>query len=98
MSLFVNGVGIGAVAAIAHSVVVVSSTVDRLQKQIALLDELFEQAPQAVALMSRDYRIVRVNREFTQLFGYGREEVIGRSLGEMIIPEELQHEVQQLAD
>jgi len=54
--------------------VVVSSTVDGLEKQIALLDELFEQAPQAVVLMSTDYKVVRVNREFTKLFGYGQED------------------------
>lgn len=56
------------------AVVVVSSTVDGLEKQIALLDELFEQAPQAVVLMSTDYKVVRVNREFTKLFGYGQED------------------------
>ena len=47
-----------------------TSLADRLQKQRARLDELFEQAPQAVALTTADDRIVRVNREFTRIFGY----------------------------
>jgi PAS domain S-box-containing protein len=49
---------------------------------------LFEQAPQAVALMSVDNRIIRVNREFTRIFGYSPQEAEGRFLGELIVPDE----------
>ncbi|MDT4967638.1 MAG: hypothetical protein QOJ64_2375 [Acidobacteriota bacterium] len=80
--------GIGAVALTVLAVALVTSSVDRLQKQRALLDELFEQAPQAIVLMSRDYRIVRVNREFTQLFGYSPEDALGKLLRELIVPED----------
>jgi PAS domain S-box-containing protein len=93
-----SAAGIGAVALTVLAVALVTSTVDRLQKGKVLLDELFEQAPQAVALMSADYRVVRVNREFTQLFGYGPKEAIGRYLHEMIVPDELQDEVQNFID
>jgi PAS domain S-box-containing protein len=90
--------GLGAVALTVLAVALVTSTVDRLQKGKVLLDELFEQAPQAVALMSADYRVVRVNREFTQLFGYGPKEAIGRYLHEMIVPDELRDEAQNFID
>jgi len=49
---------------------------NRLHKQRVLLDELFEQAPQAVALMSADNQIVRVNREFSRIFGYAPQEAL----------------------
>lgn len=62
--------------------------VDRLQKQKVLLDELFEQSPQPVALMRADERIVRVNREFTRVFGYQPDEAKDRTLIELIGPEE----------
>ena len=48
-------------------VAVLTSVVDRLHKQKALLDELFEQAPQAVALIDGNGQIVRVNRDFVRL-------------------------------
>jgi PAS domain S-box-containing protein len=64
----------------------------RLNRQRALLDELFEQAPQAVALLTVDGRVVRVNREFTRTFGYAPAEAAGRSLGELIVPEDAQEE------
>jgi PAS domain S-box-containing protein len=75
-----------------------TTLVDRLQNQRAHLDELFEQAPQAVVLMSIDNRIVRVNREFTRLFGYTSQESIGRYLNELIVPDEFQDEYQRYAD
>ena len=44
-------------------------------------DELFEQAPEAVAVLSADDRIVRVNKEFTRISGYTAEEVAGHGKG-----------------
>jgi NO-binding membrane sensor protein with MHYT domain len=61
--------GIGVVTVMVLEITVLTALVDRLQKQRALLDELFEQAPQAVALMNVDRQVIRVNREFTRVFG-----------------------------
>lgn len=72
-----------------------TSLIDRLRKQGALLEELFQQAPQPVALLTADHRIVRVNRDFTQVFGYTPEEAIGRRLADLILPDESRDEAQQ---
>ena len=50
-------------------------------------DELFEQAPEAVAVLSADDRIVRVNKEFTRMFGYEPDEVLQRPINDLIVPE-----------
>jgi len=74
------------------------SEIDRLHDQIdalqgtlgvqkALLEELFESTPVAVAVLDGDGRVVRVNSEFTRTFGYARAEVLGRSLDDLIVPE-----------
>lgn len=90
--------GISIVPVMVLIVALLTSLADRLQKQRTLLDELFEQTPQAVALMSADYRVVRVSREFTQLFGYRPQEAVGRHLGELIIPDESRDEIQKIID
>ncbi|GMK41775.1 hypothetical protein PCCS19_48340 [Paenibacillus sp. CCS19] len=47
-----------------------------------------------VLIWNADFRVVRVNAAFTSLFGYGREEVEGRSIEECpFIPAELQSEL-----
>jgi PAS domain S-box-containing protein len=60
---------------------------EELQKQTSRLDELFEQAPEAVAVLGTDDRIVRVNKEFTRMFGYESDEVLLLPINDLIVPE-----------
>jgi PAS domain S-box-containing protein len=90
--------GISVVPAMVLVVALLTSLAGRLQKQKALLDELFDQAPQAVALTTVDDRIVRVNREFTRMFGYAPEEAVGQRVSELIVPDELREEARRYAD
>jgi PAS domain S-box-containing protein len=62
----------------------------RLLVQTALLDELFESAPEAIVMTDPQQRIIRVNREFTAMFGYGAHESQGHRLSELIVPQDLQ--------
>jgi PAS domain S-box-containing protein len=70
---------------------------DQLRVQTALLDELFESAPEAIVMLDLEQRVTRVNREFTRMFGYAAEQVRGRVLDALIVPEELRPEWHQLA-
>src|ERR1700719_4481272 len=89
--------GISIIPVMLLLVVLITSAMDRTSKQRALLDELFEQGPQSVALTRVDGGIVRVNREFTRMFGYTPQEAIGRRLAELITPDVSQEEEEQYA-
>ncbi|MGZ6123362.1 MAG: MHYT domain-containing protein [Myxococcales bacterium] len=78
--------GFTLVTSMAVGAALVTSLVDRLREQKAALDELFERTPQAVALTDVDGRVLRVNREFTRLFGFSATEALGRSLAGLIAP------------
>jgi PAS domain S-box-containing protein len=62
-------------------------TQEDLLKQASRLDGLFEQTPEAVALLNADERVIRINAEFTRMFGYQPDEVHNRSIHELIVPE-----------
>ena len=66
-----------------------------LQRQKAHLDELFELSPVAVALIDASDRIIRVNRQFTRVFGYAPEEAKDRSIDDLIVPDEVQADAKQ---
>jgi PAS domain S-box-containing protein len=57
--------------------------------QKAHLEQLFEHAPEAMAIQGPDQKVARVNREFTNLFGYMPAEAVGHYLDELIAPPEL---------
>lgn len=58
-----------------------------LESERAHLEELFECSPQAVVLADPEDRVLRINPEFTGLFGYTADEVVGRTLRELILPD-----------
>ncbi len=64
--------------------------------QKAHLEQLFEHAPEAMAIQGPDQKVVRVNREFTNLFGYVPEEAIGHYLDELIAPTGLEAEARSI--
>jgi len=48
--------------------------------------ELFEAAPDAIVVVDRDGTIVRLNLQVERMFGYGRDELLGKRV-EALIPE-----------
>ena len=50
------------------------------------LEHVFLQAPEAIVLFDINGRIIRINNEFTNLFGYSSNEAKGGSLRDLIEP------------
>ncbi|MFQ6678525.1 MAG: PAS domain S-box protein [Fidelibacterota bacterium] len=55
-----------------------------LEVEKTYLEELFTNSPEAVALVDIDSNILRINSEFTSLFGFTESEVIGNNIDELI--------------
>jgi PAS domain S-box-containing protein len=71
---------------------------EELRRQKEQLDGLFELSPDAVILTDDDFHVLRVNEEFTRIFGYTAEEVAGQCLPDLIVPEELRVEALNYRD
>ncbi len=67
---------------------------DELEDQKAHLSELFARVPEAVVMINCEFRITRVNPEFSRTFGYTAEEAIGHKIKELIAPGDLQDEAE----
>jgi PAS domain S-box-containing protein len=61
---------------------------DQINREKAFLEHLVDSIPEAIAILSREGKITIINKEFTDLFGYSREEAIGSKLDDIIVPEE----------
>jgi len=62
----------------------------------AYLEQLFESSPEAIVVVDNNGHLLRVNGEFTRMFGYTRSEAIGRPIDELIAPEDLIEEALSL--
>jgi PAS domain S-box-containing protein len=67
-----------------------------LEEQKEHLRELFARVPEAIVMVDRDSRITRVNPEFTNIFGYTAEEALGQLIRDLIVPDDLQEEVEDV--
>jgi PAS domain S-box-containing protein len=55
-------------------------------------EALFRGNPEAAVYVAVDYRVLDVNSRFCHLFGYAAQEIIGRSLNDLIVPDNLMEE------
>lgn len=56
------------------------------------LEQLFQNAPEAVVVLDNEDRMIRANSEFTRMFGYSLEEAVGRRINDLIVPDHLSEE------
>ncbi len=55
-----------------------------LAKQTADFDQILEQLPEGIVLLDSHDRVVRINAEFTRLFGYAPGEATGHLLNDLV--------------
>ncbi len=67
-----------------------------LLRQRAYLEQLIESAPEGIVLTEKDGQIIRINSEFTSMFGYSEEEARGQFVDDLIAPSELASEANLL--
>jgi two-component system, cell cycle sensor histidine kinase and response regulator CckA len=63
-----------------------SFTPDSPELQRAYLEQLVECAPEAITILDPEYRIMRINGEFTRIFGFDPEEALGQRIDSLIVP------------
>ncbi|HID32558.1 MAG TPA: PAS domain S-box protein, partial [bacterium (Candidatus Stahlbacteria)] len=62
---------------------------EELKTEKAYLEKLFESVQEAIVMCDNDGLVLNVNDEFVRLFGYDADEIIGRPVDDLIVPEKL---------
>jgi PAS domain S-box-containing protein len=71
---------------------------ENLRTQKAHFEKLFELAPEAIVLRDIENRVLRVNEEFTKLFGYTVDEALGRNISSLIVPDDRREECEKFRE
>lgn len=60
---------------------------EKIRKSEELFRNLFLKAPAAIVMVNPENKILNVNKSFEDLFGYSEDEIKGRDIDEVIVPE-----------
>lgn len=71
---------------------------DALEIEKAYFKELFENSPEAIAIVDNSGTIFNINTEFSILFGYSKKEAINRNIEDLISTPDFKTEAQQLTN
>ena len=61
-------------------------TLDEALTAKTYFDQIIENAPEAISIVDPERRILRINGEFTRLFGFKPAEALGKQLDQLIVP------------
>jgi two-component system cell cycle sensor histidine kinase/response regulator CckA len=75
-----------------------SFATDSPELQRAYLEQLVECAPEAISILDPEYRITRLNGEFTRIFGFSPEEALGERIDSLIVPPDRSAETRWIAE
>ncbi|HKR08920.1 MAG TPA: diguanylate cyclase [Gemmatimonadaceae bacterium] len=72
------------------------SLYDALHTQNVYFAALFESAPEAIAILDEQDQIIRINGQFTTMFGYSEDDAVGRNINDLIVPQGLVDDAEKL--
>lgn len=89
------------IGAIESQVPIVSGAIesndwDKYEK--VYFDQIIENAPEAISIVDPDRKVIRINSEFSRLFGFTAAEVLGKRLDHMIVPPDRYTETAWIAE
>ena len=67
----------------------------KLKEQKAHFEQLFENSIEGIALLDNDYRIIKTNSKFQEVFGYSQNEAKDKKIDELITPNQYKDEGQK---
>lgn len=71
---------------------------EELSFQKASFEQLFENSPQGIVMLDTSHKIVIANNGFKRLFQYSIDEIVGRNIDDLLVPEGLQSEAASVPD
>jgi two-component system cell cycle sensor histidine kinase/response regulator CckA len=69
-----------------------------LSVEKAYLEQIIENAPEAISIVDQELRILRINGEFTRVFGFTADEAVGKRLDRLIVPPDRYAETAWIAE
>lgn len=91
-----NEAGEQFILSVFHDLTKIQLATHQIEVQRTYLEGLIDNSPEAITIVGKDDAVQRINKEFTKIFGYAPQEIIGKKISETIGREGFEHEVSSL--
>ncbi|MGB8951705.1 MAG: PAS domain S-box protein [Candidatus Aminicenantales bacterium] len=71
---------------------------DKVKKEKAYLDRLLDSAQEAIVVADNEGKVLRINPQFTNIFGFAAEEILGKSPDRLIASADYYEEARSLTE
>ena len=71
---------------------------EQIIREKAFLEHIIDSSPEAIVITDIPGKITLINKEFTNLFGYTMEEAIDKYIDDLVVPDELKEEANQIQE
>ncbi|MDX9769897.1 MAG: PAS domain S-box protein [Tenuifilaceae bacterium] len=71
---------------------------EQVELERTYFEQLFESSPEGIVVLDVNDCIIRTNSEFSRLFGYTDEEMEGKPINSLIVPDDFKDEGQELTN
>ncbi|MGM0446349.1 MAG: sensor domain-containing diguanylate cyclase [Bacillota bacterium] len=68
----------------------------KLKEQKAHFEQLFENSIEAIALLDYQYKVIKINSKFEEVFGYKKEEIKDKKIDNLITPDDYSYGARKL--
>ncbi len=85
------------VQSIGHDITQLVEAEEKLRIQNLFFEYLFENSPFGIVFVDMNDRILDINPAFIAMFGYSKEEALGKEINRLIVPEDHEEEAMQIS-
>lgn len=68
----------------------------QINREKSFLEQFIDSTPEAIVITNLEGKIIRINHEFSRMFGYSSHEALDRYIDDLVVPEEMKEEARDI--
>ncbi|MFO7575224.1 MAG: PAS domain S-box protein [Bacteroidales bacterium] len=67
---------------------------EQIKREKSFLEQFIDSTPEAIVITDLEGKIIRINKEFSRLFGYSQQETLNQHIDDLVVPDDLKEEAE----
>ncbi len=71
---------------------------EQIKREKTFLEQFIDSTPEAIVIADLEGNIMRINQEFSRLFGYSAQEAVGQNIDDLVVPDDMRNEAESVIE